>query len=108
MMSSKQIAKFLSEAEGREVRHDNVKRTMDRLESRELVACTPMEDVRTGGNNREYLETIYYVDHDAAVLVVAQMCPEVTAALVQDYINRLLSLWSYSCIIDWVSLKLRI
>ena len=85
MMSSKQIAEFLSKAEGRKVRHDNVKRTMDRLENKALLAFTPMEDEQFDAMNRPRKVELLYIDHDAAILVVAQMCPEVTAALVKDW-----------------------
>lgn len=77
-MSSREIADLL------EVRHDNVKRTMERLAGKGLISFTPLEEnpsSSTGGRPG----TVYHVDKRDSYVVVAQLSPEFTARLVDRW-----------------------
>lgn len=83
-MTSQEIADLLN------VRHDNVRRTVERLVEKGVIASPPSEDVqKTGGNNRTYT-TQEYVFSGAdgkrdSYVVVAQLSPEFTAKLVDRW-----------------------
>ncbi|MFA8386846.1 MAG: phage antirepressor KilAC domain-containing protein [Pelagibaca sp.] len=79
-MSSREIAELL------EVRHDNVKRTVERLADKGVIARPPMEDVpETGGNSRTYITQVYHLQKRDSYVVVAQLSPEFTARLVDRW-----------------------
>ncbi|TNE38322.1 MAG: DNA-binding protein [Sphingomonadales bacterium] len=79
-MSSKEIAELL------ECRHDNVRRTIERLAERGVIALPPTEDVQeTGGNNRTYVTQEYRVGKRDSYVIVAQLSPEFTARLVDRW-----------------------
>lgn len=79
-MGSREIAKLL------EVRHDSVRRTIERLIERGVIACPPMVDVQeAGGNNRTYVTQEYRVGKRDSYVIVAQMSPEFTARLVDRW-----------------------
>ncbi|WP_051305604.1 Rha family transcriptional regulator [Desulfogranum mediterraneum] len=84
MMSSKQIAEPLCEP-GDLPRHDNVKRAMERLELRELIVVTPMEEEQIDSMGRAHKVKVYYVNEDHSYIVVAQLSPEFTAKLVHEW-----------------------
>jgi phage antirepressor YoqD-like protein/phage regulator Rha-like protein len=79
-MSSREIAELV------ESRHDTVKRTVDRCVERGSFACPPTVDVQEiGGNNRAYTTSAYLLDKRSSIIVVAQLCPEFTARLVDRW-----------------------
>lgn len=83
-MNSLQIAELV------ESRHDSVKRTIERLVEQEVIACPPMVDVQeTKGNSRNYTTASYLFTGEQgkldSVTVVAQLCPQFTARMVQRW-----------------------
>ncbi|PSU19941.1 DNA-binding protein [Photobacterium phosphoreum] len=75
MMSSREIAELLQS------RHDNVKRSMERLSSKGLIQLTPMEEV----NHLGQIIEVYHVNKRDSYVVVAQLSPEFTAVLVDRW-----------------------
>jgi len=86
-MSSKDIVILLNEGKPVEqrVRHDNVKRTMERLADREVISFTPMEEMIEVGKGAKREISVYHVTEDHSYIVVAQLSPEFTAALVKEW-----------------------
>ena len=79
-MASREIAELV------EKRHDNVKRTIETLVERGVIARPQIEDVReTGGNRREYVTQEYRVGKRDSFVIVAQLSPEFTARLVDRW-----------------------
>lgn len=74
-MSSKEIADLLKS------RHDNVKRTMETLSLKSLIKLTQAEEV----NHRGQSVVVYRVNKRDSYVVVAQLSPEFTAALVDRW-----------------------
>ncbi|SET74882.1 phage antirepressor KilAC domain-containing protein [Paracoccus homiensis] len=74
-MSSREIADLV------EARHDNVKRTVERLAEKGIVTFTPAEEKSSGGRPG----TVYHVNKRDSFVVVAQLCPEFTARLVDRW-----------------------
>ena len=62
-------------------RHDSVKRTIDRLAEKGIVTFTPMVEKSSGGRPG----TVYHVNKRDSFIVVAQLCPEFTARLVDRW-----------------------
>lgn len=75
-MSSREIAELTQS------RHDNVKRSMERLSSNGVISFTPMEEPTIGGGKPT---TVYHVNKRNSYIVVAQLSPEFTAALVDRW-----------------------
>lgn len=75
VMSSKEIADVVGS------RHDKVKQSMDRLEAKGLIKLTPSGEVNRLGQN----VVVYYVNKRDSYIVVAQLSPEFTAALVDRW-----------------------
>jgi phage antirepressor YoqD-like protein len=75
-MSSREIAGLV------EKRHDNVRRTMDALENKGLIAVTQNEEPTPGGGKPV---TVYRVNKRDSFIVVAQLSPEFTARLVDRW-----------------------
>jgi len=78
-MTSKQIAVVV------EKRHDNVKRTIENLADQAVIVRPQIEDEQfkdSMGRNRT--ESVYVVNERDSYIIVAQLCPEYTAKLV-DY-----------------------
>lgn len=75
-MTSKQIADVVDS------RHDSVKRTVDRLAEKGVISQPPMVDGEKSANG--VIEKLYMVNERDSYVVVAQLCPEYTAKLV-DY-----------------------
>lgn len=83
-MSSREIAELC------EKRHDNVKRTVETLVGRGTIVRPQIEDVAetattpTGGR-RNYTTSVYRLDERSSYIVVAQLSPEFTARLVDEW-----------------------
>lgn len=75
-MSSREIAELTSS------RHDNVKRSMERMASNQIIKITPMEEPNS--YRGKPLKT-YHVNKRDSYVVVAQLCPEFTARLVDRW-----------------------
>lgn len=75
-MSSQEIALLV------EKRHDNVRRTMDSLYEKGLIAVTQFEEPTPGGGKPV---TVYHVNKRDSYIVVAQLSPEFTARLVDRW-----------------------
>lgn len=73
-MSSREIAEIV------ESRHDNVKRTMETLKDKGLISFTQSEE-KTSGRPA----TVYHVGKRDSYVIVAQLCPEFTARLVDRW-----------------------
>ncbi len=70
-MSSREIAELV------EKRHDNVKRTIESLVERGVIARPQIEDVQeAGGNSRVYVTQEYRVGKRDSYVIVAQLSPE--------------------------------
>lgn len=76
-MTSKQIAVVV------EKRHDNVKRTIETLSNQGVIRFTQIEETSHEGAGARPVQ-VYVVDERDSYVVVAQLCPEYTAKLV-DY-----------------------
>ena len=70
-------------------RHDDVKRSIERLAERGVIALPPMAVMPKEVNNRIYNVEIYVFTGEQgkldSITVVAQLCPEFTAALVKRW-----------------------
>lgn len=70
-------------------RHDNVKRLIDNLINQQVIACPQIEVVQKEANNRIYdVEVFVFTGEQGkldSITVVAQLCPEFTAALVKRW-----------------------
>lgn len=73
-MSSREIAELTKS------RHDSVKRSMERMEG--VITLTPMVEPTEGGGKPT---TVYHVNKRDSYIVVAQLSPEFTAALVDRW-----------------------
>jgi len=83
-MTSREIAELV------EARHDNVKRTIEALTEKGVIAYPHIEDVQeSGGNNRQYTTSVYVFTGEKgkrdSIVVVAQLSPEFTARLVDRW-----------------------
>lgn len=76
-MSSQEIADLVDS------RHDDVKRSIDRLVARGVISQPPMADGPKAGNGVVVQE--YLVCKRDSYVIVAQLCPEFTAALVDRW-----------------------
>lgn len=74
-MSSREIAELL------ECRHDNVKRTVERLVERGVIKSPPMEEISTATKPVK----VYRLDKRSSYIVVAQLSPEFTARVVDRW-----------------------
>lgn len=70
-------------------RHDDVKRSIERLAERGVISLPPMAVMPKEANNRIYNVEIYVFTGEQgkldSITVVAQLCPEFTAALVKRW-----------------------
>lgn len=70
-------------------RHDDTKRSIMRLADRGVIACPPVAVVQKEANNRIYDVEVYIFSGEQgkldSITVVAQLCPEFTAALVKRW-----------------------
>lgn len=81
-MSSREFVEILKD---QDVRHDNVKRTMERLQDRGLIAFTPMEEMVPIGSGAKRQVITYHVNKRNSYVVMAQLSPEFTAHLVDRW-----------------------
>lgn len=77
-MSSREIAELV------ESRHDSVKRTIERLAGKALIGFTPSVETSHEGAGARDVE-VYLVGKRDSYVVVAQLCPEFTARLVDRW-----------------------
>ncbi|MED7817244.1 phage antirepressor KilAC domain-containing protein [Vibrio cholerae] len=75
-MSSREIAELTQS------RHDSVKRSMERMSSNGIISFTPLVEPTVGGGKPA---TVYHVNKRNSYIVVAQLSPEFTAALVDRW-----------------------
>lgn len=70
-------------------RHDNVKRLIENLIDQHVIACPQIEVVQKEANNRIYDVEVFVFKGEQgkldSITVVAQLCPEFTAALVKRW-----------------------
>ena len=70
-------------------RHDNVKRLIENLIDQQVIACPQIEVVQKEANNRIYDVEVFVFKGEQgkldSITVVAQLCPEFTAALVKRW-----------------------
>ena len=79
-MTSIEIADLLQS------RHDNVKRTIERLAVADVIALPPMEDIKNHQNRPMSIYTFAGEQGKRdSIIVVAQLCPEFTARLVDRW-----------------------
>ena len=95
-MSSLQIAELVK------VRHDNVKRVVERLVDQGVIAYPQIEDVQEiKGNSRTYNTETYIFSGEQgkldSITVVAQLCPQFTASIVKRWqeLERVVSTDNY-------------
>jgi len=77
-MSSKEIADLL------EARHDNVKRTVERMADRGVFTLPPLEEVSNTDPGPRFIQ-VYQLDKRSSLIVVAQLSPEFTARVVDRW-----------------------
>ncbi|WP_235977591.1 Rha family transcriptional regulator [Spirabiliibacterium pneumoniae] len=75
-MSSREIAELV------DARHDSVKRTVERLQDKGLIQLTPLVEVK---NHLGQKVSEYQLIKRDTYVVVAQLCPEFTARLVDRW-----------------------
>lgn len=82
-MSSLEIAELTGK------RHDTVKLSIERLFEKGVIACPPIAVVQKEVNNRNYNTEAFVFEGEQgkldSITVVAQLCPEFTAALVNRW-----------------------
>ena len=77
-MSSREISELV------ESRHDSVKRTIERLTEKGVVSFTPSVETSHEGAGARSVE-VYRVNKRDSFVVVAQLCPEFTARIVDRW-----------------------
>ncbi|MFW6525915.1 Rha family transcriptional regulator [Acinetobacter baumannii] len=87
--NSEQSMTSLEIAELCQKRHDNVKRLIENLINQQVIACPQIEVVQKEANSRAYNVEVYVFTGEQgkldSITVVAQLCPEFTAALVKRW-----------------------
>lgn len=79
-MSSREISQLVKS------RHDSVKRTIDRLSESGVIVRPPVVDEhREDQIGRTRIESVYMLDKRSSLIVVAQLCPEFTARVVDRW-----------------------
>jgi len=79
-MSSRAIADLV------EKRHDNVKRTIDTLIEQGVIVQPQFEDEQSNdAMGRPRITQVYHLDKRSSLIVVAQLCPEFTARIVDRW-----------------------
>lgn len=77
-MSSREIAILV------ESRHDDVKRSIERLSERGVITLPPLAEVLNEGPGPKFLKE-YHLGKRDSLVVVAQLCPEFTAKIVDRW-----------------------
>lgn len=87
--NSEQSMNSLEISELCQKRHDNVKRLVENLINQQVIACPQIEVVQKEANNRIYNIEVYVFTGEKgkrdSIIVVAQLCPEFTARLVDRW-----------------------
>ncbi|EME5683844.1 phage antirepressor KilAC domain-containing protein [Acinetobacter baumannii] len=87
--NSEQSMNSLEISELCQKRHDNVKRLVENLINQQVIACPQIEVVQKEANNRIYNIEVYVFTGEQgkldSITVVAQLCPEFTAAIVKRW-----------------------
>jgi phage regulator Rha-like protein len=79
-MSSREIAELV------ESRHDSVKRTIERLAEKQVIVQPPtVDEPSTDELGRPRTISVYRLDKRSSLIVVAQLCPEFTARVVDRW-----------------------
>jgi len=82
-MTSQQIADLVQS------RHDDVKRSIERLVTSGVIACPPLADVVTKSNNRDYTSKVYVFEGDQGerdtTIIVAQLSPLFLGQIVDQW-----------------------
>lgn len=79
-MTSREIADLV------EARHDSVKRTIDRLVLRGVIVRPPLVDEPIADMlGRPRTDSVYHIGKRDSYIIVAQLCPEFTARLVDRW-----------------------
>lgn len=78
-MTSLEIAELV------EKRHDNVKRTIENLVKQAVIASPQIEEKRTAGRPSSFYVFLGEQGKRDSIIVVAQLCPEFTARLVDRW-----------------------
>jgi phage regulator Rha-like protein len=76
-MSSIEIADLV------ESRHDSVKRSIERLMKLNAISNTPLVDGIKSANG--VIQSVYYIGKRDSIIIVAQLCPQFTARLVDRW-----------------------
>ena len=84
-MTSQEISELV------QVRHDNVKRTVETLISSGVIACPQIEDMVTTSNNRDYTSKVYvFVGEQGkrdTMIIVAQLSPQFLGTVVDRWLE---------------------
>lgn len=78
-MSSLEIATLV------ESNHADVRRTIVRLAERDVISLPPLAEVKIQRERREESVGVYHLDKRSSLIVVAQLCPEFTARIVDRW-----------------------
>jgi len=84
LITSKNLIKKMSSTEVAdlvELRHDNVKRTIETLASRAVIELPQFEEIKTATKPVK----VYHLDKRSSLIVVAQLSPEFTARIVDRW-----------------------
>lgn len=77
-MSSLEISELV------ESNHADVRRSIERLSERGVIALTPLAEVSNPGPGPRFVK-VYNLDKRSSLIVVAQLCPEFTARIVDRW-----------------------
>lgn len=77
-MTSLEIGKVVK------VRHDNVKRTVESIAAKGVIRLPQFEEVSNPGRGRKMV-SVYRLSKRDSLIVVAQLCPEFTAKIVDRW-----------------------
>ncbi len=78
-MSSREIAELTGS------RHDKVKQSIERMVARGVISQPPMGEVKVQRERREETVGVYNLCKRDSLIVVAQLCPEFTARIVDRW-----------------------
>ena len=78
-MSSYEISELV------ESRHDSVRRTIERCAERGAISLPPLVEVKVQRERRAESVEVYQLDKRGSLIVVAQLCPEFTARIVDRW-----------------------
>lgn len=68
-----------------ESRHDSVKRTIERCAEKGAISLPPLVEVKVQRERRDEVVSVYRLDKRSSLIVVAQLCPEFTARIVDRW-----------------------